>query len=86
MFYTPITLCLLNCPAETIHVIRWPQTPREPDAGQPLPKQRQMDTRSIHGMLRASICHVHRTELANYRRPDGTQAVLNQQRITLFLM
>lgn len=42
--------------------------------------------RSEHGMLRASIRHVHRTELANYRRSDGTQAVLNQHRITLFLM
>jgi hypothetical protein len=80
MFYIPIILRLLNCPAETIHVTRWPQIPREPHAGQSWPKQCQMDMRSEHGMLRASICHVHRTELANYRRSEGTQAVLNQKR------
>jgi len=86
MFYISTILYLLNCPAEAIHVTRWPQIPREPHAGQPWPKQCQMDTRSEHGMLRASICHVHRTEFANYRRSDGTQAVLNQKGITLFLM
>ena len=76
----------LHCPAETIQVTRWPQIPREPHAGQPWPKQCQMYIISEHGTLRASICHVHRTELANYRRSDGTQGVLNQQRIALFLM
>lgn len=79
-------IMLLNCPAETIHVTRRPQITREPHAGQPWPKQCQMVMRSEHGMLRASMCHVHRTELANYRRSYGTQAVLNQQRIALFLM
>ena len=46
-------------------------------------KQCQINLISKHGMV-VSIRHAHWTEIKNYRRSEGTQAVLNQKRITLF--